>query len=135
MKSIQWIPLVLLALVAMSCEVTVVEPVVYDARDEFVGYLGVDEYSETFRKDSHYDIHITKAFGNHVYIHNFYGVDIRVIAEVRGGRLVIPYQEVGPFEIEGSAYRSGNHIDFSYSVFDHRLRPRVTDFCNSVAYW
>ncbi len=131
----RWIPLFCLALIAMSCEVTVVEPAPYDEVSEYLGTWNMDEYSDTFRSEHYYQIYIIRSRANYVYLKNFYDEGLVVRAEVRSGRLIIPAQIVNGYEIEGSGNRYDNRIDFNYSVFHRSYHPRITDFCQSVAYW
>lgn len=124
MKKLLLLPLILLLMV--SCDVVIVEepvPVVVhtDYRDAFIGFYEVEEYDQTSGAYAEYTFSIAKsgydAFT--IYIDNFYGVGISVIAEVDGNDVFIPEQEIEGFHIEGSGYLDGNELVLNYTVHDH----------------
>ncbi|TRX50637.1 hypothetical protein FNH22_25280 [Fulvivirga sp. M361] len=126
-----------LLIVFTSCEIIIEEPVlVYDYRNDFTGYYQVDEYSETFDSYAEYPVRIVKsdAYDESVYLENFYGVGIHVIADVDGTYLYIPGQEVDGYYIEGEGRLDGYEITLTYSVTDYTRRKGNTDFCSSVAW-
>ena len=116
-------------LVMASCDITIIEPR-YDSRDKFVGYYSVEEYSETYNDYTHYSISISKDYNSSyiIYLHNFYGADISVHAQVDYNKITIPYQVVDGYEIEGVGTLSGADINLNYRVKDLYNNSR-TDFC------
>jgi len=116
-------------LVMASCDITIIEPR-YDSRDKFVGYYAVEEYSETYNDYTHYSISISKDYNSSyiIYLHNFYGADISVYAQVDYNKITIPYQVVDGYEIEGVGTLSGADINLNYRVKDLYNNSR-TDFC------
>ncbi|MFZ5971021.1 MAG: hypothetical protein ACOYXA_05475 [Bacteroidota bacterium] len=121
------------ALLLFGCEVMVVEPIA-DPRDEVVGWYEVEEYSETYNVYTDYAIRITKAGnGSDVYLHNFYGIELRVIGEVRNNKIFIPWQLVEGYEVEGIGTIQGTGIRFHFNVTD-RYSDGPTDFCEAEAW-
>lgn len=135
------IPFLLLVAVSISaCHVEIDDPapiVVYvDERDYFIGIFDVEEYSETFDIHNYYTIDIVKSAGHSgvVYLRNFYGAGIDVLAEVEGVHLFIPHQEVNGFEIEGEGIIDGQRLDLFYTVHDHLTAYDFIDYCSSTAW-
>lgn len=113
-----------LFLLLASCEVTVIEepvPVVHDVRDHFLGYYDVEEYDVTSGSYTEYTFDVSKSLNDPytIFIGNFYGVGIEVVAEVDGYDVYIPEQTVDGFHIEGDGYLEGNELILNYSVHDH----------------
>jgi hypothetical protein len=127
--------IILVALMAVlsACEVVVVEPAI-DPRDAIVGSYEVEEYSETYRQVTYYDIHLHKSGrGSRLYLGNFYGIGITVRAEYRNGRLTIPWQLVQGYEVEGAGTFSRGHLRFQFTITD-TYTDTVTDFCEAEAW-
>ena len=124
-------------IILSGCQIIIEEPVIrYDYRNDFVGYYQVDEYSETYNTYSEYAITIIKSgtYGNSIYLENFYGVGIHVIAEVDGNYLHIPGQDVDGYYIAGEGLLSGHELTLTYSVTDYSRRKGNTDHCSTVAW-
>lgn len=103
-------------------------------RDNLIGYYEVEEYSQTFRDITYYDINISRASrSDEIWIDNFYAADISVYAIISYDRIRIPYQVVEGYEVEGSGVVTGNRIDLTYSVRD-RYSHTATDFCETTAW-
>jgi len=125
----------LLLLIGLSsCEVYFLDPA-YSKRDRIVGQYDVEEYSETYNDYTHYSIWIDKSnvYSDQIYINNFYGVDIRVVASISYNSITIHRQVVNGYEIEGVGTVYGDEIEFSYSVRDVVTGTR-TDFCEATAW-
>ena len=122
-----------LIVAATSCTFYDVEPR-YDSRDKFVGYYDVEEYSEIYQETTFYEMHISRSrYGNEVFIDNFYAADIRVYATVRFNDIVIPFQIVDGYEIEGSGTLYHDELNLTYRVkdtYDHA----IADYCETVAW-
>ncbi len=107
----------------MSCEVIVVEePVpVHDVRDHYLGIYDVEEYNKTDGTYSEYSFNIVKSTSDAytIFIRNFYGVGIEVIAEVEGFDIFIPEQVVNGFHIAGDGFLDGNELILNFSLDDH----------------
>ena len=119
-----------------SCEVYVVDEPIRDDRNKFIGSYRIEEYSDTYSQITEYSISISKSRYNNnvIYIDNFYAVGIRIRAEVSGDRVIIPYQIINDYEIEGEGWYSYHEIEFDYIVTDlQRFRLR-TDYCSAVAW-
>ncbi len=124
-------PIFLLILVS-ACDVYYIEPR-YDERDRVTGYYTVREFSSTYNDVVYYTMQITRSGNNQrVYLHNFYGADIRVYAIFEFGQLTIPFQVVNGYEVEGSGNMVGSDIQLSYRVRDRHNNTRA-DFCNADA--
>lgn len=122
------------ALMLTSCFVDESVERRYDYRDKVVGYYEVEEYSQTFKDITYYDIDISRSsHRDEVWINNFYAADISIYAIVTYDRIRIPFQTVDGYEIEGSGTVYANRIDFTYSVKD-RYSHTVTDFCETTAW-
>jgi len=120
-------------LLATSCTFYDVEPR-YDSRDKFVGYFDVEEFSETYNDMTFYEMRISKSgYDREIYLHNFYGADIRVYATVSFDEIRIPYQVVDGYEIEGSGSIYRNELRLSYRVKD-LYDDAVSDFCETTAW-
>lgn len=139
MKQLLLLPL--LAIAFSACEITVVEDpvpviIVEDNRDRFLGYFDAEEYSKTARVYTYYTIRVVKSSRNNnvVFIRNFYGLDIEVLAEVHGNDIFIPEQDVEGYHIEGDGYLDRGELILYYSVFDHLDPHAHTDFCETVAF-
>jgi hypothetical protein len=125
----QW---ALLALAISGCDIYVVEPA-YDSRDRITGHYDAEEYSETYNDLIFYSIYIVKAATrDRVYIDNFYGSDMRVLAMVDYDRITIPYQVVDGYEIEGVGTFYGHYLSLTYRVKDIYSNS-YTDFCETEA--
>ncbi len=107
----------------------------YRSRDRITGRHHVDEYSETYNEFIEYSVYISPASNAYeVYIDNFYGVGITVVASVSYSNITIPWQVVKGYEIEGSGtIHSSREITFNYRVRD-RYSGTPTDFC-STTFW
>lgn len=122
-----------LVLLATSCTFYDVEPR-YDSRDKFVGYYDVEEFSETYNDMTFYEMRISKSgYDREIYLHNFYGADIRVYATVSFDEIRIPYQVVDGYEIEGSGSIYRNELSLSYRVKD-LYDDSISDFCETTAW-
>jgi len=116
-----------------SCDVYVLEQRV-DHRDRIVGNYEMDEYSETYRDYTYYDMEVSKSAYSHreIYMHNFYGVNIRIYAYVDGNAVTIPYQINNGYEIEGHGTVYRNELRLNYRVVDV-YHGTATDFCDTQA--
>ncbi len=139
MKQLLLLPL--LVIVFSACEITVIEDpnpviVVNDNRDRFTGYFDAEEFSKTQRVFTHFTIRVVKSSRNNnvIYIHNFYGLGIEVLAEVNGNDLYIQEQDIDGYHIEGDGYLDGGDLILYYSVFDHLDPYAHTDICETVAF-
>ena len=121
--------IILLALTAWSCDL-IIEPVI-DTRYRIAGTYYVNEYSESTRTSTNYQITITRGFGNTVYLDNFYGAGLSVTGQLSGNRIDIYRQTRNGYEIQGVATIEFTSMRLTYSVRDNY--SRTTDFCNSVA--
>lgn len=129
----------LISLLALSsCEIIVhnEEPIFIDVRDKFLGNYRVEEYSDTYNEIAEFSIQITKsAFDQDVvFLENFYGVNINVLAQVRGNRLVIPLQEVNGYEVEGEGRYYLGELDLDYVVTDITRYHIINDYCTAIAW-
>ena len=133
MKRVLLIGIVLISFT--GCDVYLVEPRI-DRRDQVIGYYGMEEYSQTYLDYTYYSINITKGGynSNTIYLNNFYGANISVVATLSYDRITIPSQYVDGYDIEGVGTVYGDHITFSYSVKD-RYHSKYTDFCETDAYY
>ncbi|HEY9006654.1 hypothetical protein [Ohtaekwangia sp.] len=114
-----------------SCQVNIIEPR-YDARDKVTGYYAMEEFSATFNDYTYYTVQVTKYgnTGNEIYLDNFYGADIQVMAYVNGEKITIPYQVVDDYEIEGTGTMQGLNVSLNYSVRD-LYNHTQTNFCET----
>lgn len=120
-----------------GCYVDVEQPHIHiDPRDKFTGVFDVDEYSETLGVYHHYTIDIVKDahFPASVFLMNFYGEGIEVMADVEGVYLTIPHQEVAGFHVEGEGFINGGKLELFYSVHDHYAHNDFVDYCSTVAW-
>jgi len=111
----------LLILLFASCEVYIEEPVIiHDDRDHFTGPYLVEEYDLSSNVYTEYNINIVKSgrYRNSVWIENFFGVGIDVLADVRGYDIFIPDQEVNGYRIDGSGYLENGELILNYRVYD-----------------
>lgn len=138
MKQLLLLPL--LAIVFSACEITVIEdpnPVIIidDNRDRFTGYFDAEEYSKTQHVYTYFTIRVVKSSRNNnvIFIRNFYGLGIEVLAEVNGNDIYIPEQDVEGYHIEGDGYLERGELILYYSVFDHLDPYAHTDICETVA--
>ncbi|MDX1628870.1 MAG: hypothetical protein R3345_09235 [Fulvivirga sp.] len=114
----------MLTVAMFACNVYVEEPVpviVHDDRDHVTGYYHVEEYNVTTGGYAEYDVSVAKSAHDlfTIYIDNFYGVGISVVAEVEGLNVYIPEQQVDGYHIAGDGYVDGNVLVLDYSVHDH----------------
>jgi len=126
---------VLAIVLISSCEVLIVEEYPYDARENFLGRFEAEEYSETFDEFTYYDVRILRDndIGSPVvYLRNFYGLGLEVVAEVRGDRLTIPTQRIDGYVIQGTGRLDYEDIVFTYSVESTERGNRYIEFCNTV---
>lgn len=121
-------------LLLSACEIYIVDPAI-DPRSQITGSYSVEEYSTTFRNYHNYSISIYNrtSVSDQVWIDNFYDAGIRVKAVVSYETITIPLQTVNGYQIQGSGYRTGSTIQFTYSVKDTYYNT-PPDFCNSTAY-
>ena len=132
----QWIPLYMLTFVLMGCEIDDVVRTV-DPRDRFIGQYEVDEYSLTYDIQAFYRIDISALgrHGNEVLIDNFYGLDVAIQANASGSKVIIPFQVVGGYEIDGVGVINGNEINFSYNIHEQNCcRTTFVDELEAVAW-
>mgnify|MGYP006203940313 CR=1 FL=1 len=127
------IPFAALILIASSCTFYDVEPR-YDDRNNFVGYYDVEEYSETFKDLTYYEIRISKSrYDREIYIDNFYAADLRVYAIVSFDDIRIPFQVVDGYEIEGTGTFYRGELTLNYRVLD-LYDNSGADYCETVAW-
>jgi hypothetical protein len=128
-----YLSLIALLVIVAGCDVYVVEPR-YDPRNAVIGLYDVEEYSETYSEYVYYTIEITKSsYSDKVYIGNFYDSNIRAEAFIDHNKIIIPYQLVNGYEIEGVGTLSANFVSFRYSVKD-TYSDSYTDFCEADAF-
>ncbi|MBL3655779.1 hypothetical protein [Fulvivirga sediminis] len=129
------IPIVLLL---ASCDVVVVEepvPVIVNTRDQFLGYYEVDEYSSTFDESVYYNMRVVVGeYSDEVFLTNFYGANIDVLAEINGNSIYIPNQRVDGYYIQGNGRISGNRLVINFSVDDYYDHHVPTNYCELVGY-
>ena len=119
-----------------SCDLYVVEeqPYSYDNRERVTGRYDVDEYSDTYDEYTYYSVSITTGYGRReIYIDNFYGQGLDVVAYLDGSVIDIPFQVIDGYEIEGHGLVYSDKIDFHYSVTD-RYNHGYTDHCDTEAF-
>ena len=122
-----------LIMIFASCNYYDVEPK-YDHRAKFVGYYDVEEFSETYKDVTYYEMRISRSrYENEVYLHNFYAADLRVYARVSYDDIRIPFQVVDGFEIEGSGTLFHNELNLTYRVKD-LYDNSISDYCETVAW-
>ncbi len=98
----------LLVLVS-SCDVIVVNPQTYDARDRFIGTYQFEDYSTTYDEYWNYGVTIMKSgYSNEIILNNFYNSGLNVYARVSGNRLTIPWQRIDGYELQGNGTVDGN---------------------------
>ncbi|MEP2772004.1 MAG: hypothetical protein ABJH05_07630 [Fulvivirga sp.] len=106
-----------------SCEVIVVEEPVptHDMRNHYIGFYDVEEYDKTDGTYSEYSFNIVKSanYPYTIFIRNFYGVGLEVMAEIEGYDLYIPEQVVNGYHIEGNGFLDGNELVLNFSMHDH----------------
>ncbi|MBS0000410.1 MAG: hypothetical protein KFF73_15620 [Cyclobacteriaceae bacterium] len=129
MKTIILLPL-LFILIATGCYV---ETDVYIPANPVTGNYEVDEWSESLRIQTYYEIYVyrDRYDPNIIFIRNFYDVGIEVLAEVIGSRIRIPLQVVGHYEVYGSGSYFAGELTIDYSVRDIYNPSGFTDFCNA----
>jgi hypothetical protein len=128
-----YLSLIALLVIVAGCDVYVVEPR-YDPRNAVIGLYDVEEYSETYSEYVYYTIEITKSsYSDKVYIGNFYDSNIRAEAFIDHNKIIIPYQLVNGYEIEGVGTIASNYVSFRYSVKD-TYSDSYTDFCEADAF-
>ncbi|UII25320.1 hypothetical protein LVD15_18700 [Fulvivirga maritima] len=125
-----------IAILLASCEVVVVEePVISNARDQFLGYYEVDEYSTTFDEYVYYNMDVVRGeYRDEVFLTNFYGANIDVLAEVNGNSIYIPSQRVDGYYIQGNGRINGNQLVINFNVDDYYDHHVPTNYCELVAY-
>lgn len=127
------IPFAALIFIASSCTFYDVEPR-YDNRNNFVGLYDVEEYSETFKDLTYYEIRISKSrYDREIYIDNFYAADLRVYAIVSFDDIRIPFQVVDGYEIEGTGTLAYRELVLNYRVRDIYSNS-MADYCETVAW-
>lgn len=140
MKAMKTRILLAIAIVGLlsSCEISIhsEEPIIVDERNKFIGNYQIEEYSDTYDMITEYSISIVKSAYDPeiIFIRNFYGVDIEVLAEVRADYLFIPLQEVNGYEIEGEGWYDHHEITLDYTVRDLHQYRVVNDFCTATAW-
>jgi hypothetical protein len=130
---IRLLPILLIALIATSCDVYVPEPR-YDVRDKVVGRYDVEEYSETYNQVTAYSIYIGRSrYNREIYIDDFYASNIRVYAYLDYDRITIPFQIINGYEVEGAGTVYGSSISMHYRVKDTYTNS-YADFCETDAW-
>lgn len=123
----------LLVLVS-SCDVIVVNPQTYDARDRFIGTYQFEDYSTTYDEYWNYGVTIMKSgYSNEIILNNFYNSGLNVYARVSGNRLTIPWQRIDGYELQGNGTVDGNRLTLTYDVTDTYTKWPVKDYCQVVA--
>lgn len=124
-----------LLILVSSCDVLIVEPQSYDARNRFIGTYDFQEYSSTFNENWDYGVTITKSgYSNEIILSNFYNSGLNVYARVSGSRLTIPWQRIDGYEVQGDGIITGNRLDMNYQVTDTYTKWPVKDFCQTTAW-
>ena len=127
------LPILLVALIATSCDVYYAEPR-YDARDKVIGRYDVEEFSETYNQITAYSIYVRKSgYHREIYIDNFYASNIRVYAYLDYDRITIPFQIVDGYEVEGAGTIYGSSLSLHYRVKD-TFTNSYSDFCETEAW-
>jgi hypothetical protein len=116
------ISLSLMALLMISCDELLDDPVDADVRSRLEGIWSVEEDSQLFSK-TNYLAEISKHpwDSNRIYIDNIYNVDSYAEAIVSGRTLTIPDQVMdGGFRIQGTGTVSKDYdlINWEYTVDD-----------------
>lgn len=110
--------LLLLIFFTISC---IDEPVTTDVIDNITGTWTVKENSDAFGEQN-YEVTISKATDNSIYIYKFYqmGASYKIEVDVDGLDLYIPGQTVdgNHFSGSGSVYSNYNQIDIDFTVDD-----------------
>lgn len=110
------------------------QPYSYDHRVTVTGRYDVDEYSDTYDEYTYYSFSISEGYGRReIYINNFYGQGIEVVAYLEGSVIDIPFQVVDGYEIEGHGLCYTDKLDLHYSVRD-RYDHGYTDYCDTEAF-
>lgn len=124
-------------LIATSCDVYYVEPVVavpvYDPRDQYIGSYDVNEYSSTYDEYWEYGLSIYKSEYN-IVISNFYNSGLTIDANVNGDNIYIPWQTVNGYELQGDGYIENGKITINYKVRDTYAGNLVWDFCTATGF-
>jgi|SRR5690606_27872631 len=119
--------------IVTSCTFYDVEPL-YDQRDKFLGHYDVEEYSETYRDYTFYEMRIVRSrYDREIYLDNFYAAGIRIYAIVSFNDIRIPYQVVDGYEIEGTGTLYHDQLSLSYRVKD-LYEYTVSDYCETIAW-
>jgi len=132
MKTLVFIAAILLM---TSCDVYYVEPVVpapsYDPRDLFVGSYDLSEYSSTYDEYWDYSVTIYKTGRSELVIDNFYNSGLRVYAGFNGNSIIVPWQIVDGYELQGDGYIEGSRLIITYKVRDTCTQSSAWDFCDA----
>ncbi|NMM48393.1 hypothetical protein [Marinigracilibium pacificum] len=116
-----------------SCNIYIDEPLY-----NLSGHYRVDEYSHHYDEYFRYSIYIDQPHINGpddvIFIENFYNADIVVEAYLNGSRINIPYQEIGPFDIQGSGYISDGNIHLDATIWEHVGYSTIRDDIEIDAY-
>lgn len=126
--------LFLLVLISLaSCETYIIESEQpYRSRDRILGSHFVEDYSRTYNE--YYEYNVWLAAGNRsneIYIDNLYMDGLSVYARVSYDAIIIPFQVIDGYEIEGSGTIYSDQIALNYYVRD-RYENTVKDFCEAT---
>lgn len=110
--------------------------VVVDARDAFLGYFDLEEYSYNFQATHFYEVNISKSSrpDNAIFISNFYCDGLVVEAWVNGNTFVIPEQYVGNYYITGSGNINGDRLLMDYNLIYDDGYAYFEDYAEATAY-
>lgn len=123
-------------LILSSCEVVVVEePIPQNNRALFLGTFDVEEYSSTYDDFTYYYMRVVRGeYSNEVFLTNFYGADIDVLAEIDGNYLYIPDQRINGYRIEGNGRVNGDKLTINFSVEDYYNHNTPINYCEIIGW-
>ena len=126
--------LFLLVLISLaSCDVYYLDSErPYRSRDRIIGSHYTEEYSETYHDYYEYNVFISAGNrSNEVYIENLYIEGLAVYATVSYDAIIIPFQVIDGYEIEGAGTIYDDQLSLNYAVRD-RYENTIRDFCEAT---
>jgi hypothetical protein len=101
-----------------------------DAREKYVAYWNVSEYSAVVNGTSTHTVNIIKSPSNssEIIINNFSGLSVSARASVSNNNLTIPYQQIGSigFTQGSGTFNGSNSIAFTYTTTISTSRDSCT---------
>lgn len=127
--------LLIATILLLSSCVDVLDETRIDPRERITGVYDVEEFSTTYGDETFYrmDVYENRYSRTQVYLDNFYGADIRVVAEVYDNRIEIPLQVVRGFEVRGSGSYFRGELELFYTVRD-LYNNSYSDRCETIAF-